>query len=118
MHVEAAKARRVENGFWQKQAIGYDNRRVRAVCAECMLCGRVLESLQRMNRKRQAPGFALHWSRLQFQTAPRQPGRARVDGDYVVSTRGEFEQRRHCEVGSAHEDQAQWHYSSGRRSSV
>src|SRR5678815_4721853 len=107
MHVEAAKARRVENGFWKKQAIGRDNGRARTVCAECVLRGRVLEGLQRMDRKRQAPGFALHWSRLQFQTAPRRPGRARVDGDYVVSTRGEIEQRRHREVGSTHEDQAQ-----------
>ena len=96
MHVEAAKARRDENGFWQKQAVGHDNRRIRAVSAECFLRGRILEGFRRMDRERQAPRFALDWCRLQFQTAARRPGRARVDGDNVVPARA-----RSSSVGTA-----------------
>ena len=105
MQIETAEARRLEDQFWQQQAIRDDDSDV-----HCMGAKRVrfaLQALRMQNRNVEACGRLVHRRAAFLHPSPRARGGTRVGGNDFVSSTGELDERRYRELGSTHEDDAQ-----------
>ena len=106
VQVEAARARGLQHRLGQDQTVGDDHAHVRPEVGERLLLGGVLQRPRRDDREARALGIEVDRRLALAHAAAGRPGRARVDGCHLVARRQQRRQRRHGEVGGAHEDDA------------
>ena len=109
MQIEAAELRGVENGLGQDHAIGDDHGGIGVVGAKFLQRFRRLQGRRRQYGDTEPPRLLLDRGRLQLHAAPGGLCRAGIDRRDLVAMGDEFQQRRHREIGRAHEDQAERH---------
>ncbi len=102
MDIEAAKARRIEDGPGQKQAIGGDHRDIEAERGEGGLVGRVLQAFGGSDGEAQCLGAELNGGRGE-PAAVRRPRRLGVDGRDLVAGGNQGLQRHAGKIRGSHE---------------
>ena len=100
-------ARRLQNRLGQDQPVGDDHRRIGVDARGTLACASSSRSVFGVStgiasrRASRSTGVT-----LQLHAAAGRLWRARIDRGDLVPARGELDQRRHREIGRAHEDQA------------
>src|ERR1041384_5597677 len=110
MQVEAAERHRVEDGFRQDEAIGDNDRRIRAVRLEGRQRLRRTQTRGRGHREAKTARLALGRRWLWLHAAPSRLGGAGIDRNDLMTTPDDLNQCRHRKVRRAHEDEAKGHW--------
>ena len=116
VQIEAAERKGLEDRLRQDEPIGDDDRHIRAMAARDAFGVRGPQRRGREHRHGEAARLALDRARRELQAAaPGGLGRAGIDRRDLVAAADDLDERRHREVGRAHEYDAQRHVRPSRR---
>lgn len=115
MKIEAAEAGRVENRFRQQETVGDDHRRIRIEVNKRRSRIAVPQSVGRTDFQPMRHSELGDRRRLERKSTTLWAGWSGIHAHNIVAMADKLDERRHSEVGRAHEGQAQGHARQSAR---